>query len=462
MKKISTLWVGIWLMCSTALYAQQFEMGMEFDDENYAKAERKMTLLTRDYRGLAPQTSLRAFVPNVLNQTGGTCVGWSTTYYGRTLLEAKGQSQKDKMTISNNAFSPLFTYTLIKNHVGCEQGTSIYHALKLMTEQGSVRKSDFDITCPSSVPENIKQKAPAYKIKAFATLFEANESIDFKKNAMKKSLLNGNPIIIGMKCPQSFHGAKDLWTPTEDPNADFGGHAMCVIGYDDNKYGGAFEIVNSWGTWWGNQGYVWIKYSDFFDFTKYAYEMIAFPTEKPNNQPDMAGEIAFRLSTGSDMQASYVAQKGNVGYYKVNQPYSSGTQFRIMISNNEPAFVYAFGSDLTNEVFTIFPHKEGISAALNYAGNNIALPSEKHFVRMNQTVGKDFMCVLYSKEKLDIEDIKQRVANESGTFSQKVQKVLGNDLVLLTNTQFQNNQMKFSAKSAGKSTVALMVEIVHE
>lgn len=464
MKKIGSFLIGLSLALSlnTSLYAQQYGMGMEFDDENYEKAERKMTLLTRDYQTLPARHSMREFVPNILSQSGGTCVGWSTTYYGRTILEAKGQGQKDKMTISNNAFAPMFTYTLIKNHVGCEEGTSIYNALQLLTDKGAAKKSDFDVTCPSNVPENIVQKANTYKIKGFATLFQANETIDFKKSAMKKSLVNGNPVIIGMKCPQSFHGAKDLWTPTENPEANFGGHAMCVIGYDDDKYGGAFEIVNSWGTWWGNQGYVWIKYDDFFDFTKYAYEMIAFPTQKPANQNDMAGEIAFKLSTGNNMQVNFNKQTGNIGYYKVNQAYKSGTQFRIMISNNEPAFVYAFGSDLTNEVFTIFPHKEGISAALNYAGNNIALPSEKHFVRMNETVGKDFMCVLYSKEKLDIEDIKARVVSESGTFAQKVQKVISDDLVLLNNTQFQPSQMKFSAKSAGKSVVALMVEITHE
>jgi C1A family cysteine protease len=461
MKKILATLIGF--ICASATFAQEYSMGMEFDDDNYKKAERKMTLLTRDYRALPTSYSMREYVPNVLSQKGGTCVGWSTTYYGRTILEAKGQNEKNKLTISNNAFAPLSTYTLIKNHTGCEDGTSIYYALQALTDKGAPRKSDFDVDCPSSVPSDILAKATAYKIKGFATLFDSDDTnIEMKKSAMKKSLVNGNPVIIGMKCPKSFHGAKDMWQPTENPNGNFGGHAMCVTGYDDAKYGGAFEIVNSWGTWWGNQGYVWIRYNDFFDFTKYAYEMIAFPTQKPANQTDMAGEIAFRLSTGNNMQVTYNKQTGNIGYYKVNQAYTSGTQFRIMISNNEPAFVYAFGSDLTNEVFTIFPHKPNISPALNYAGNNIALPSEQHFVRMNDTVGKDFMCVLYSKEKLDIDDIKNRVAEASGTFAQKVQSVLGTDLVNISNTQFQNNQMKFSAKSSGKSVVALMVEITHE
>lgn len=446
---------------ATSAYSQQFSMGMEFDDESYEKTEKKATLMTRDYQALPAKVSLSNFAPNVLNQEGGTCVGWSTTYYGRTILEARAMGLKDKMSISNEAFAPYYTYTMIKNHVGCEPGTSIYNALQLLTDKGAPKKSDFHITCPSSVPPAIIQKASAYKIKGFAKLFDSNEDIAFKKNGMKKSLANNNPVIIGMKCPDSFFKAKGYWQPTENPDGNHGGHAMCVVGYDDNMYGGSFEIINSWGTWWGNNGYIWIKYDDFFEFTKYAYEMIALPTNKPANEADMAGEIAFKLSTGGNMQATYNKQ-GNVGYYKVNQAYTSGTQFRIMISNNEPAFVYAFGSDLTNEIFTIFPHKEGISAALNYASNNVALPSEKHFVRMNETVGKDYMCVLYSKEKLDIEDIKQRVAAESGTFAQKVQKALADDLVSVTNTQFQPAQMKFSAKSQGKSTVALVVEIAHE
>ena len=33
-------------------------------------------------------------------------------------------------------------------------------------------------------------------------------------------------------------------------------HAMTIIGYDDNKYGGAFEVMNSWGEAFGNKGFV--------------------------------------------------------------------------------------------------------------------------------------------------------------------------------------------------------------
>jgi C1A family cysteine protease len=48
---------------------------------------------------------------------------------------------------------------------------------------------------------------------------------------------------------------------------------MCVIGYDDDMYGGAFEIQNSWGTGWGNDGYIWISYGTFAAFVNQAYEI---------------------------------------------------------------------------------------------------------------------------------------------------------------------------------------------
>jgi C1A family cysteine protease len=46
-----------------------------------------------------------------------------------------------------------------------------------------------------------------------------------------------------------------------------GGHAVCLVGYDDNKVNpfdptkkGAFLVRNSWGTDWGLAGYFWMSY----------------------------------------------------------------------------------------------------------------------------------------------------------------------------------------------------------
>ena len=64
-----------------------------------------------------------------------------------------------------------------------------------------------------------------------------------------------------------------VWEPTsrDYSMSGFGGHAMCVIGYDDDLQGGAFQIMNSWGQEWGDRGFCWIRYDDFEHFVKEAY-----------------------------------------------------------------------------------------------------------------------------------------------------------------------------------------------
>ena len=62
-----------------------------------------------------------------------------------------------------------------------------------------------------------------------------------------------------------------------------GGHAIVLVGYDDNddRYGGdgSFIIRNSWGTSWGNEGYGRLPYDyvlrgladDFWAITSYEW-----------------------------------------------------------------------------------------------------------------------------------------------------------------------------------------------
>ena len=57
-----------------------------------------------------------------------------------------------------------------------------------------------------------------------------------------------------------------------DNGKDEGRHLITIVGYDDNvkfSYGnysttGGFKIANSWGTSWGNSGYIWVAYDAFY------------------------------------------------------------------------------------------------------------------------------------------------------------------------------------------------------
>jgi len=456
MKKLF-LAIFIFSIFFTTNYAQPYRLGLQFNDEEYATVPMKAPLV-RSLYSLPASASLKAYTPLPQSQGDyGTCVGWSSTYAALTISKAIQNNLTSQDVITQSAFSPGFIYNLIKDNgdYNCEWGASISDACDILKTRGAPKKSDFDISCVNVVPNTLYGKASANKIDDYAKLFDTYDNNTFKIQATKKSISENKPVVIGMKCPDSFYDAVGCWEPTEDFNRNFGGHAMCVIGYDDNKYGGAFEIQNSWGTDWGNEGYIWITYEDFANFTKYAYELI--DASAPNvNTYDLSGKVRFLLAAGSEMKATLYGTT-----YNINQPYSSGTQFRLYISNNEPAFVYAIGSDNTGKIFQIFPHDQGISPALTYKQNEVPIPDEDHYIQMDNTVGTDYLCVLYCKKPIDFITIVRKIEQQTGTFSQKIKKALMQDLVATADVEFATNEISFKAKSNGKSIVALIVETQH-
>ena len=71
---------------------------------------------------------------------------------------------------------------------------------------------------------------------------------------------------------------------------NYGGHAMTLVGYDDSKRSpngdvGAFKLINSWGTSWGERGYGWISYSMWRQLNPYILVMYDIQESNPNPSP---------------------------------------------------------------------------------------------------------------------------------------------------------------------------------
>jgi len=446
---------------------------MEFDDESYAGIPKKAKL-TRSLESVPGSFSLKQYSPIPENQgIYGTCTAWASAYCGRTIVEAVKNNWTDKKLISANAYSPAFLFRLIRpSDPECAGGSTVSKAFESMKLTGLVTYNDLSSACVPAVTEAHMAIAEKGKIKDYMRLFDINSAENIKVQSVKKSISEKKPVVFGMVCPPSFMGARGVWEPTEQPDKSYGGHAMCVVGYDDSKDGGSFEVQNSWGQQWGNEGYIWIKYADFARFTWYAYEFIDLPEPKPE-VADLSGEIRLTLADGSDMPVNLrvstrgltvVPSKpaaGPLSVYQTGQPYSSGTRFRIYISNNQPAYVYAISSDLSNEVTKIFPYENGISAALTDQKNNVAIPDEDHFIEFDNKPGKDFLCVFYSKRELDIDDIIKQLGSQAGTFSERIFKVVGTQMADPKHVEFSKDRIAFEGFSNGKTLVSMMVELEH-
>ena len=98
-------------------------------------------------------------------------------------------------------------------------------------------------------------------------LYSFSEITSSNIEKIKMSIANKMPVVIGISCYsgtswQNAYLEDGLWNGFYSGEKN-GGHAMCLIGYDDNKGDGAFLIMNSWGSDWGQDGFFWIRYKDF-------------------------------------------------------------------------------------------------------------------------------------------------------------------------------------------------------
>jgi len=470
MRKILPIAVILFLYASVT-HAQKFYTGCLIEDSVYERMPQNAPLLTRDYTVLPERHSLEKYCPTPNNQGPyGTCVGWSTAYAARTIAEAVANKWSHREKIDQEAFSPLFVYLNIKgiNDNNCQNGTAISNALNFLKNEGIAKYKDFNFKCASSVPLEIQNNIRQYKIDDYSALFGLMATPEEIIRKTKKALSEDKPVITTINCYDSFTTAKEVWTGITDKS--MGAHAVCLTGYDDNKNGGSFQIMNSWGIDWGVDGFTWITYNDFSKHVRYAYEMFVRKKTVPyQHKPvinilktvNLAGNIRFELSVGKEMQGTLYYPSNGLPYYKLSGDYISGTRYRIYISNNEPAYVYVIGSDLTNNVNKLFPPNRHISPALLYKSNDIAIPDEKLFMEMDNITGTDYICVLYSYEALPVDEIIEKIKNASGSFSDKVKTALADKMIPAKEIKYKQKTIRFSVKNTEKTVVPVIIEIKH-
>lgn len=206
---------------------------------------------------------LSEFLPPIGNQQSqGSCASWAVTYYMKSFQERVVSSFPfDEATI----MSPSYTYNQLT--MGNCSGTSIVQTLEILMNKGACSYMDFpyDFTrCDLQPSASIDQLALPNRINAYKFLSGNNMVAE-----MKTLLTQQKPIVIGAFLTSRFGRIDNLGIHAYRPHSvdyDKGScHAMLVVGYSDEY--NAFKVVNSWGTEWGDDGFVWIDYEAFENVT---------------------------------------------------------------------------------------------------------------------------------------------------------------------------------------------------
>ncbi len=403
--KFVILKVSFLVFISCSAYAQNYGTGAVLDQEKFDMSPKSPPLSRGDFKKLPEFFSLKKFAPIPGDQgSSSTCTGWATSYAARTILEAIN-NHWDTKTINKKKFSPSYVYNQIRPKEGCNSGTSIIDGMEILKNDGVLSFEEFGYDCDREVKETDKMRASSFKLKEYREI--ASRKSKNKILNIKKSLTQFKPVVIGFDCPKSFYSAKDVWHPKkEEYKKRVSGHALTIIGYDDNVEGGAFEILNSWGVNWGNEGFIRIRYSDIEHFCVWAGELIA--KEKDEIDKQIEAEVFLR-----EYQNKIIPLTKNISSYNSLDTFPTGTMFQLYILNSEPVYLYIFGFDSINGAKYIYPMNNLISDYLAYDENNIILPSEEHAFQLDNNSGLSSLIILLSTEciRFIIDDLVKQTKN---------------------------------------------------
>ena len=455
--------------------ARQLFTGGYLDPKQFEKANIYESLADDTTKNPLPEAAnLQKFAPTVGDQGHqGSCVAWSSAYGARTIEEA-ARTGADPNSLK---FSPSFLY----NQIGVQNcdGSYIEHAMEFMTKSGSVPYDEFpydDHDCSKQPDQQLLEEAQKYKMRGFNRLTPGDRNNAIDLHAIKENIAQGAPVVIGMQVGGSYMQpmmGKDLWEPTDDDRAmiGFGGHAQCVVGYDDRKYGGAFLIMNSWGSQWGNNGFAWVRYPDFKFFVREAYGIEPMAKTGAAAQEPFSCEIGLvqiHYEGKKTISGDYIplqVKNGNV--FETIDPVKMGTRFKMEVRNTTECYVYVFGKETDGTSYTLFPYprtdnpeKTKYSPFCGITGYRL-FPKDKSM--MPDSIGtRDVMAVVVSKQPLNWYGLNNTLSADPGKdYGARLDAALGSKLVphIVFKSSAKGN-MQFTVQGDNdNSVVATIVEI---
>ena len=440
--------------------------GYSFDKNEFNKASVYEGLEDDPTKNPLPEAvSLLRFAPNRGNQgEQGSCVAWSSAYAAQTIVTAAATGQDPNSIV----FSPSYLYNQIRLD-GC-QGSYIQRAMESMQKNGGLPLADYpynDQDCEREPTSSDLQAGRRNVIHGFTRITNGDNVNEISIRGIKEHLSKNAPVAIGMMVGQSFmHDmmGNELWTPKgmDESQMGMGGHAMCVIGYDDSKFGGAFQIMNSWGPDWGKNGVAWVRYGDFKRFVREAYGIDPLP--KRSNVANIPLECNIGL-VNNDGGKNIPLRVSGSNLFQTLSPITRGTRFKMSIKNATECYIYVFGQETDGSSYVLFPYLkpgETVSKHSPYCGiTGYRLFPRAQSMEADSIGNRDYIAIVVSKDELDYNQLDQAISqSRQSTYQGKVNEALQS--ILIRSARFNNTTdgtIYFKVDANDNKAVACVVEI---
>ncbi|MFT3904443.1 MAG: C1 family peptidase [Niabella sp.] len=439
------------------------QSGYSYNPNEFNKASIYEGLEDNNAKNPLPEAvSLLRFAPERGDQgQQGSCVAWSSAYAAQTILTAAATG-KDPNAI---AFSPSYLYNQIRLGDDC-QGSYIQRAMEAMKANGGVPLSVYpysDRDCSREPDGSARQLGRQNTIHGFTRLTDGDNLKQISVRAIKEHLSKDAPVVIGMLVGQSFMSemmGKELWTPQgmDQSQIGMGGHAMCVIGYDDSKYGGAFQIMNSWTPQWGKNGIAWVRYGDFKQYVREAYGIDPLP----KSATIAAAPLECQIGLVNNADKKYIRLKSTgANTFQTVTPIRVGTRFKMEVRNTTECYIYIFGQETDGSSYVLFPYlKPGqtVSKHSPYCGiTGYRLFPKAESLEADNIGAKDYITIVTSKKELSYNQLNEAISRSTqSTYVGKVNEAVKSISANASPTVTADGRI-FYKTSAGENEVVATV-----
>lgn len=485
------------LLLSLPLVAQdEFNYGLQMDDDSYLHIPAKPpVILKRGLRQLPPQLSYEAYSPRPLDQgKHGTCLAIALGYYLRTIMEARRLNVTNPAEINKLAFSPTYLYEEAKlpGDTYCTLGLPMDLATNVIRNLGIIPFSFLGYPACSQVNiSKFRAQAKNFRVAESQRFLRLDDPVSEKVSKLKNTLVEGLPVVISLLATPSFFQLKtELW---EAKDADYAllktkmnelqtkgksglGHALCVLGYDDQKFGGAFRIVNSQGTGWGDKGFCWIRYNDLATFTRYGVQLYQPMNEAATYQiGGFKAEVQFEQTGKGEMPLHFdeaASKTAGMLVYRMDKPNFSGDEFKFLVNNDRQAYLFAFGTDErpNSDLPQLFPYSENRpdGKVIDYspllgANTTVAYPPT-NAIELDSNTGTDYFLLLFANRPIESSRISQNFHRSTGSsLHERFRKALQPENPIdYTRIRYESNRIEFTVQpGASGDIVPVLILLDH-
>lgn len=479
----------------------QAQTGLLISKEKYREIPLLPTYSGTKYTEIPVKVSLKKYCPVPGDQRRtGACTGWAVGYGALTIQRAIQHDITDQAIITRQANSAAFIYNQVRiNKTDCQEGAYLEDALALLKNKGDCLEKSFNYEktdCHTQPEVQHLAEAEQFVIRDYAAIFDLNEDPKSKIGKSCKILATRTPLIVGIGVTKSFFEilpGSTLWNPDESEPLS-GHHAMVMVGYNNvDKY---FEFLNSFGSSWGQNGFIRISFDDFERLCRFAYVIVPasdagndFVDANAQKSPDfseatymMSGAFVFRQPVGfvsneageefmyfEEVQTRHAGMQAPGCYTTERAVFKVGDVFQLVAREiPKGCYVYVFSQSADGTFNLHFPRKNETVVTAGFVLEKtveVVIPGEESLLQL-PLPGDDYLCILYSHAPIPHFDQRiEAVATGVRSFPEKVEQAFSPFLIRSPQLQFSADNMSFSAladPAKGQIAVAMILKVTAE